>query len=38
MGWGLSESVGSAVDRAIDVVLETVAELQSGALIGAAEG
>ena len=38
MGWGLSDSVGCAVDRAIEVVLETVAELQSGALVSSAEG
>ncbi|MEO6858405.1 MAG: hydrogenase maturation protease [Solirubrobacteraceae bacterium] len=32
MGWGLSEPVRSAVDRAVDAVLETVAELRSGRL------
>jgi hydrogenase maturation protease len=31
MGWGLSEKVSGAVDRAVDVVVETVAELRSGA-------
>jgi hydrogenase maturation protease len=31
MGWGLSESVESAVERAADVVLETIAELRSAA-------
>lgn len=38
MGWGLSDSVRPAVDRAIDVVLETVGELQAGALVPAPEG
>jgi hydrogenase maturation protease len=32
MGWGLSGPVRSAVDRAVDAVLETVAELRSGRL------
>jgi hydrogenase maturation protease len=27
MGWGLSEEVGKAVDRAVELVLETAAEL-----------
>lgn len=31
MGWGLSEQVESAVERAADVVLETIAELRSPA-------
>ena len=31
MGWGLSESVSAAVDRAVKVVLETVHELRAGA-------
>ena len=31
MGWGLSEPVRDAVARAVDLVVETVAELQSGA-------
>jgi hydrogenase maturation protease len=30
MGWGLSESVTEAVDRAVDLVLETVEELRVG--------
>jgi hydrogenase maturation protease len=33
MGWGLSDSVRSAVDRAVDVVLETVGELRAGAVV-----
>ncbi len=32
MGWGLSDPVRSAVDRAVNAVLETVAELRSGRL------
>ena len=31
MGWGLSKDVEAAVDRAVDVVLKTVGELQSDA-------
>jgi Ni,Fe-hydrogenase maturation factor len=31
MGWGLSEPVRDAIERAVDLVVETVAELQSGA-------
>jgi hydrogenase maturation protease len=31
MGWGLSEPVESAVERAADLVLETIAELRSPA-------
>ena len=31
MGWGLSETVSAAVDRAIDLVLETVGELRAPA-------
>jgi hydrogenase maturation protease len=31
MGWGLSDSVSEAVERAVDLVLETVADLLSGA-------
>jgi hydrogenase maturation protease len=31
MGWGLSDSVSEAVDRAVDLVIETLAELRSGA-------
>ena len=30
MGWGLSDSVSKAVDRAVDLVLETVGELRAG--------
>jgi hydrogenase maturation protease len=30
MGWGLSDQVGAAVDRAVDLVLETVEELRAG--------
>jgi hydrogenase maturation protease len=37
MGWGLSDPVRSAVDRAVNAVLETVAELRSGRL-AATEG
>jgi hydrogenase maturation protease len=37
MGWGLSKEVEAAVDRAVDVVLKTVGELQSDAAY-AAEG
>jgi hydrogenase maturation protease len=29
MGWGLSDSVSAAVDRAVKVVLETVTELRA---------
>src|SRR6202142_2516286 len=35
MGWGLSDSVSEAVDRALDLVFETLADLRSGV---AAEG
>jgi Ni,Fe-hydrogenase maturation factor len=31
MGWGLSDSVSAAVDRAVKVVLETVQELRASA-------
>jgi Ni,Fe-hydrogenase maturation factor len=31
MGWGLSEQVSGAVDRAVDLVLETVGELRAWA-------
>jgi hydrogenase maturation protease len=31
MGWGLSEEVGKAVDRAVDLVLETATGLLAGA-------
>jgi len=37
MGWGLSERVQGAVARAVALVLETVGELQSGALAARAE-
>jgi hypothetical protein len=30
MGWGLSEEVGQAVQRAVELVLETVEELLAG--------
>ena len=30
MGWGLSEPVEASVERAIGLVLETVAELRAG--------
>ena len=31
MGWGLSDEVSAAVSRAVDLVVETVAELRAGA-------
>ena len=31
MGWGLSEEVSAAVARAVDLVVDTVAELRAGA-------
>ena len=31
MGWGLSEPVRDAIERAVDLVFETVAELRGGA-------
>jgi hydrogenase maturation protease len=37
MGWGLSTKVGGAVDRAVDLVLETVEDLLSSAAAGVAE-
>ena len=37
MGWGLSEPVRDAIERAVDLVVETVAELQSGAFAASAE-
>ena len=37
MGWGLSEPVRDAIARAVDLVVETVAELQSGAHAAPAE-
>ncbi|MGA9856705.1 MAG: hydrogenase maturation protease [Solirubrobacteraceae bacterium] len=33
MGWGLTDSVSAAVDRAVELVVETVTELRSGALV-----
>jgi hydrogenase maturation protease len=37
MGFGLSADVGSAVDRAVDLVLETVVELRANATLEPAE-
>ncbi|HEY2651644.1 MAG TPA: hydrogenase maturation protease [Solirubrobacteraceae bacterium] len=37
MGWGLSGPVEDAIERALDLVLETVAELQTGAFAAPAE-
>jgi hydrogenase maturation protease len=37
VGWGLSEGVQSAVDRAVELVLETVEELRLGVPAPAAE-
>jgi hydrogenase maturation protease len=37
MGWGLSEQVRAAVQRAVDLVMETVDELRAGAFVTAAE-
>jgi hydrogenase maturation protease len=37
MGWGLSDQVKGAVTRAVELVLETVQELRSGALAAPAE-
>jgi Ni,Fe-hydrogenase maturation factor len=37
MGWGLSEQVREAVDRAVDLVVETIDELSSGAYAAPAE-
>jgi hydrogenase maturation protease len=37
MGWGLSEPVGEAVDRAVELVLDTLAELRSAVPLQAAE-
>ena len=31
MGWGLSEPVRDAIERAVDLVVETVAEMRAGA-------
>jgi hydrogenase maturation protease len=37
MGWGLSEPVRDAIARAVDLVVETIDELRSGALAAPAE-
>jgi len=37
MGWGLSDQVKGAVDRAVDLVIETVRELRSGVTASPAE-
>ena len=37
MGWGLSQPVRDAIERAVDLVVDTVAELQSGAFAAPAE-
>ena len=37
MGWGLSEQVAEAVDRAVELVVETVDELRAGVAAPAAE-
>ena len=37
MGWGLSDQVGDAVDRAVDLVLETIVELRAGAPLAPTE-
>ncbi len=37
MGWGLSDEVGVAVDRAVALVVQTVDELRSGTLAATAE-
>ena len=37
IGWGLSEQVQEAVERAVDLVVETVQELRSGATVAPAE-
>jgi hydrogenase maturation protease len=37
MGWGLSEQVKDAVERAVDLVVETIEELRSGATVQPAE-
>ncbi len=38
MGWGLSEEVGEAVERAAQLVLATIEELRSGAAVGPGAG
>jgi hydrogenase maturation protease len=37
MGWGLTDQVKQAVDRAIDLVVETIKELQAGVVVQPAE-
>jgi hypothetical protein len=37
MGWGLSERVQGAVQRAVSLVLETVEELRAGPVAAPAE-
>ncbi len=37
MGWGLSQQVGGVVEQAVELVLETVAEMRSGMPLRAAE-
>jgi len=37
MGWGLSETVQGAVQRAVELVLQTVGELRAGAVAARAE-
>jgi len=37
MGWGLSEQVTDAVERAVDLVVETIEELRSGSAVEAVE-
>ena len=37
MGWGLTDQVKQAVDRAIDLVVETVNDLQAGVVVQPAE-
>jgi hydrogenase maturation protease len=37
MGWGLSAEVQEAVERAVDLVVETVDELRAAAALGPAE-
>lgn len=37
MGWGLTDQVKEAVDRAIDLVVETIGELQAGVAVSATE-
>jgi hydrogenase maturation protease len=37
MGWGLSDQVSDAVDRAVELVLETIAELRSVAPLQSAD-